>query len=121
MDDVNNNVSDIGDLQSNLTSATNTIKQVGNLANEINTRTKGISTKTDSSDNWFGINFSTDDSYIYRLAWSTSNPSSTVLTHSRPGSLYLRIGGVAPDIWLYGWNQNATSTVTEMYNAEPHS
>lgn len=121
MDDVNNNVSDISDLQTNLTSATNTIKQVGNLANEINTRTKGISTKTDSSDNWFGINFSTDDSYIYRLAWSTSNPSSTVLTQSRPGSLYLRIGGVAPDIWLYGWNQNATSTVTGMYNAEPHS
>lgn len=121
MDDVNNNVSDISDLQSNLTSATNTIKQVGNLANEINTRTKGITTKTDSSDNWFGINFSTDDSYIYRLAWSTSNPSSTVLTQSRPGSLYLRIGGVTPDIWLYGWNQNATSTVTEMYNAEPHS
>lgn len=121
MDDVNNNVSDIGDLQTSLTSATNTIKQVGNLANEINTRTKGITTKTDSSDNWFGINFSTDDSYIYRLAWSTSNPSSTVLTQSRPGSLYLRIGGVAPDIWLYGWNQNATSTVTGMYNAEPHS
>lgn len=121
MDDVNNNVSDIGDLQTNLTSATNTIKQVGNLANEINTRTKGISTKTDSSDNWFGINFSTDDSYIYRLAWSTSNPSSTVLTQSRPGSLYLRIGGVTPDIWLYGWNQNAPSTVTGMYNAEPHS
>lgn len=121
MDDVNNNVSDISDLQTNLTSATNTIKQVGNLANEINTRTKGISTKTDSSDNWFGINFSTDDSYIYRLAWSTSYPSSTALTQSRPGSLYLRIGGVAPDIWLYGWNQNATSTVTGMYNAEPHS
>lgn len=121
MDDVNNNVSDISDLQTNLTSATNTIKQVGNLANEINTRTKGITTKTDSSDNWFGINFSTDDSYIYRLAWSTSNPSSTVLTQSRPGSLYLRIGGVAPDIWLYGWNQNNTSTVTGMYNAEPHS
>ena len=120
-DDVNNNVSDISDLQTNLTSATNTIKQVGNLANEINTRTKGISTKTDSSDNWFGINFSTDDSYIYRLAWSTSNPSSTVLTQSRQGSLYLRIGGVAPDIWLYGWNQNATSTVTGLYNAEPHS
>lgn len=121
MDDVNNNVSDISDLQTNLTSATNTIKQVGNLANQINTRTKGISTKTDSSDNWFGINFSTDDSYIYRLAWSTSNPSSTALTQSRPGSLYLRIGGVAPDIWLYGWNQNTTSTVTGMYNAEPHS
>ena len=121
MDDVNNNVSDISDLQTNLTSATNTIKQVGNLANQINTRTKGISTKTDSSDNWFGINFSTDDSYIYRLAWSTSNPSSTALTQSRPGSLYLRIGGVAPDIWLYGWNQNTTSTVTRMYNAEPHS
>lgn len=121
MDDVNNNVSDISDLQTNLTSATNTIKQVGNLANEINTRTKGISTKTDSSDNWFGINFSTDDSYIYRLAWSTSNPSSTALTQSRPGSLYLRIGGVVPDIWLYGWNQNTTSTVTGMYNAEPHS
>lgn len=120
-DDVNNNVSDISDLQTNLTSATNTIKQVGNLANQINTRTKGISTKTDSSDNWFGINFSTDDSYIYRLAWSTSNPSSTALTQSRPGSLYLRIGGVAPDIWLYGWNQNTTSTVTGMYNAEPHS
>lgn len=121
MDDVNNNVSDISDLQTNLTSATNTIKQVGNLANEINTRTKGISTKTDSSDNWFGINFSTDDSYIYRLAWSTSNPSSTALTQSRPGSLYLRIGGVTPDIWLYGWNQNTTSTVTGMYNAVPHS
>lgn len=121
MDDVNNNVSDISDLQTNLTSATNTIKQVGNLANQINTRTKGISTKTDSSDNWFGINFSTDDSYIYRLAWSTSNPSSTALTQSRPGSLYLRIGGVAPDIWLYGWNQNTTSAVTGMYNAEPHS
>lgn len=121
MDDVNNNVSDISDLQTNLASATNTIKQVGNLANKINTRTKGISTKTDSSDNWFGINFSTDDSYIYRLAWSTSNPSSTVLTQSRPGSLYLRIGGVAPDIWLYGWNQNEMSTVTGMYNAEPHS
>ena len=120
-DDVNNNVSDISDLQTNLTSATNTIKQVGNLANEINTRTKGISTKTNSSDNWFGINFSTDDSYIYRLAWSTSNPSSTVLTQSRPGSLYLRIGGVTPDIWLYGWNQNSTSTVTGMHNAEPHS
>lgn len=120
-DDMNNNVSDISDLQSNLTSATNTIKQVGNLANQINTRTKGITTKTDSSDNWFGINFSTDDSYIYRLAWSTSNPSSTALTQSRPGSLYLRIGGVAPDIWLYGWNQNTTSTVTGMYNAEPHS
>lgn len=121
MDDVNNNVSGISDLQTNLASATNTIKQVGNLANEINTRTKGISTKTDSSDDWFGINFSTDDSYIYRLAWSISNPSSTVLTQSRPGSLYLRIGGVASDIWLYGWNQNATSTVTKMYNAEPHS
>lgn len=120
-DDVNNNVSDISNLQTNLTSATNTIKQVGNLANQINTRTKGISTKTDNSDNWFGINFSTDDSYIYRLAWSTSNPSSTALTQSRPGSLYLRIGGVAPDIWLYGWNQNATATVTEMYNADPHS
>lgn len=120
-DDVNNNVSDISGLQTNLTSATNTIKQVGNLANKINTRTKGISTKTDSSDNWFGINFSTDDSYIYRLAWSTSNPSSTVLTQSRPGSLYLRIGGVAPDIWLYGWNQNATSTVAGLHNAEPHS
>lgn len=121
MNDVNNNVSDISDLQTNLASATNTIKQVGNLANEINTRTKGISTKTDSSDNWFGINFTTDDPYIYRLAWSTSNPSSTVLTQSRPGSLYLRIGGVAPDIWLYGWNQDATSTVAGMYNAEPHS
>lgn len=121
MDDVNNNVSDISKLQSNLTSATNTITQVGNLANKINTRTKGITTKTDNSDNWFGINFSTDDSYIYRLAWSTSNPSSTVVTQSRPGSLYLRIGGVTPDIWLYGWNQNATSTVTGMYNAEPHS
>ena len=121
MNDVNNNVSDISDLQTNLAGATITIKQVGDLANEINTRTKGISTKTDSSDNWFGINFSTDDSYIYRLAWATSNPTSTVLTQSRPGSLYLRIGGVAPDIWLYGWNQNGTSTITGMYNAEPHS
>ena len=112
---------EIETLQTNLTNATNTIRQVGNLANKINTRTKGITTKTDSSDNWFGINFSTDDSDIYRLAWSTSNPSSTVLTQSRPGSLYLRIGGVTPDIWLYGWNQNATSAATGMYNAEPHS
>lgn len=121
MDDVNNNASDISGLQTNLASATNTIKQVGTLANKINTRTKGISTKTDSSDNWFGINFSTDDSYIYRLAWSISNPSSTVLAQSRPGSLFLRIGGVTPDVWLYGWNQNATSTVEEMHNAGPHS
>lgn len=121
MGNVNNNASHISNLQTNLASANNTIKQVGNLANAINTRTKGISTKTDSSDNWFGINFSTDDSYIYRLAWATSNPSSTALTQSRPGSLYLRIGGVTPDIWLYGWNQNTTSTATGMYNAEPHS
>lgn len=120
MEDVSNNVSGIRNLQTNLASATNTIKQVGNLANEINARTKGISTKTDTSDNWFGINFSTDDSNIYRLAWSTSSPSSTALTQSRPGSLYLRIGGVAPDIWLYGWSQNATSTSSGMYNAEPH-
>lgn len=121
VDNVNNNVSDISNLQTNLTQTNNMMKQLGNLANEINTRTKGISTKTDRSDNWFGINFSTDDSDIYRLAWSTSNPSSTVLTQSKPGSLYLRIGGVSPDIWLYGWNQNATSTITGMYNAEPHS
>lgn len=113
--------SEIETLQTNLTLTTNTMKQLGNLANEINTRTKGIFTKTDSSDDWFGINFSTDDSYIYRLAWATSNPSSTVLTQSRPGSLYLRIGGVTPDIWLYGWNQNTTSTATEMHNAGPHS
>ena len=39
----------------------------------------------------------------------------------RAGRCDLRIGGVAPDIWLYGWNQNTTSTVTGMYNAEPHS
>lgn len=111
MDDVNNNVSDINDLQSNLTSATNTITQVGNLANEINTRTKGISTKTDSSDNWFGISLSTDDSSIYRVAWSNETPALPVLQQSRPGSLYLRIGGPAPDIWLYAWDQNATETV----------
>lgn len=113
--------SEIGTLQTNLTLTTNTMKQIGNLANGINTRTKGIFTKTDSSDDWFGINFSTDDSNIYRLAWSTSDPSSTVLTQSMPGSLYLRIGGVTPDIWLYGWNQNAMSTAAEMYNAVPHS
>lgn len=113
--------SKIGTLQTNLTLTTNAMKQLGALANEINTRTKGISTKTDSSDNWFGINFSTDDSDIYRLAWSTSDPSSTALTQSMPGSLYLRIGGVTSDIWLYGWNQNAMSTATEMYNAVPHS
>lgn len=110
MDDVNNNVSDISDLQSNLTSATNTITQVGNLANEINTRTKGLSTKTDSSDNWFGISLSTDDSYIYRVAWSNETPALPVLQQSRPGSLYLRIGGPAPDIWLYAWDQNAKDT-----------
>lgn len=110
MADVNNNVSDINDLQSNLTSATNTITQVGNLANEINTRTKGISTKTDSSDNWFGISLSTDDSFIYRVAWSNETPALPVLQQSSPGSLYLRIGGPAPDIWLYAWDQNATDT-----------
>lgn len=110
MDDVNNNVSDISDLQTNLTSATNTITRVGNLANEINTRTKGISTKTDSSDNWIGISLSTDDSYIYRVAWSNETPALPVLQQSRPGSLYLRIGGPAPDIWLYAWDQNGKDT-----------
>ena len=110
MDDVNNNVSDISDLQTNLASATNTIKQVGNLANEINTRTKGISTKTDSSDNWFGISLSTDDSYIYRVAWSNETPALPVLQQSSPGSLYLRIGGPAPDIRLYAWDQDGTDT-----------
>lgn len=108
MDDVNNNVSDISDLQTNLTSAVNTITQVGNLANKINTRTKGISTKTDSSDNWFGISLSTDDSHIYRVAWSNETPALPVLQQSSPGSLYLRIGGPAPDIWLYAWDQNGT-------------
>lgn len=110
MDDVNNNVSDISDLQTNLASATNKITQVGNLANEINTRTKGIATKTDSSDNWFGISLSTDDSYIYRVAWSNETPALPVLQQSRPGSLYLRIGGPAPDIWLYAWDQDGTDT-----------
>lgn len=110
MNDVNNNASDISDLQSNLTSTANTIKQVGNLANEINTRTKGISTKTDSSDNWIGISLSTDDSYIYRVAWSNETPALPVLQQSRPGSLYLRIGGPVPDIWLYAWDQNGTET-----------
>lgn len=110
MDDVNNNVSDISDLQNNLAGATNTITQVGNLVNEINTRTKGISTKTDSSDNWIGISLSTDDSYIYRVAWSNDTPALPVLQQSRPGSLYLRIGGPAPDIWLYAWDQDGTDT-----------
>lgn len=110
MDDVNNNVSDINDLQTNLASASNTITQVGNLVNEINTRTKGISTKTDSSDNWIGISLSTDDSSIYRVAWSNETPALPVLQQSRPGSLYLRIGGPAPDIWLYAWDQNGTDT-----------
>lgn len=110
MDDVNNNVSDISDLQTNLASATNTITQVGNLANEINTRTKGISTKTDSSDNWIGISLSTDDSSVYRVAWSNETPALPVLQQSNPGSLYLRIGGPAPDIWLYAWDQDGTET-----------
>ena len=110
MDDVNNNVSDINDLQTNLASATNTITQVGTLANEINTRTKGLSTKTDSSDNWIGISLSTDDSYIYRVAWSNETPALPVLQQSSPGSLYLRIGGPAPDIWLYAWDQDGTHT-----------
>lgn len=110
MDDVNNNVSDISDLQTNLAGATNTITQVGNLANAINTRTKGLSTKTDSSDNWIGISLSTDDSYIYRVAWSNETPALPVLQQSRPGSLYLRIGGPAPDIWLYAWDQNGKDT-----------
>lgn len=110
MDDVNNNASDISGLQTNLAITTNTITQVGNLANEINTRTKGISTKTDSSDNWVGISLSTDDSYIYRVAWSNETPALPVLQQSRPGSLYLRIGGPAPDIWLYAWDQDGTNT-----------
>lgn len=110
MNDVNNNVSDINDLQTNLASATNTIKQVGTLANEINTRTKGLSTKTDSSDNWIGISLSTDDSYVYRVAWSNETPALPVLQQSSPGSLYLRIGGPVPDIWLYAWDQNGTDT-----------
>ena len=101
---------EIETLQTNLASATNKITQVGNLANEINTRTKGISTKTDSSDNWFGISLSTDDSFIYRVAWSNETPSLPVLRQSRPGSLYLRIGGPAPDIWLYAWDQDGTDT-----------
>lgn len=110
MDDVNNNVSDISNLRTNLASATNTITQVGNLANKINTRTKGISTKTDSSDNWVGISLSTDDSYVYRVAWSNETPALPVLQQSRPGSLYLRAGGPAPDIWLYAWDQDGTDT-----------
>lgn len=110
MDDVNNNVSDISDLQTNLAGATNTITQVGNLVNEINTRTKGISTKTDSSDNWIGISLSTDDSHIYRVAWSNETPALPILQQSSPGSLYLRIGGPAPDIWLYAWDQDGTDT-----------
>ena len=101
---------EIKTLQTNLAIATNKITQVGNLANEINTRTKGISTKTDSSDNWFGISLSTDDSYIYRVAWSNETPALPVLQQSRPGSLYLRIGGPAPDIWLYAWDQDGTDT-----------
>lgn len=100
----------INTLNTNLASATNTITQVSNLANEINTRTKGISTKTDSSDNWFGISLSTDDSYIYRVAWSNETPALPVLRQSKPGSLYLRIGGPAPDIWLYAWDQDGTDT-----------
>lgn len=101
---------EIETLQTNLASATNKITQVGNLANEINTRTKGISTKTDSSDNWFGISLSTDDSHIYRVAWSNETPALPVLQQSSPGSLYLRIGGPAPDIWLYAWDQDGTDT-----------
>lgn len=101
---------EIETLQTNLASVTNTITQVGTLANEINTRTKGISTKTDSSDNWFGISLSTDDSYIYRVAWSNETPALPVLQQSRPGSLYLRIGGPAPDIWLYAWDQDGKDT-----------
>lgn len=101
---------EIKTLQTNLASATNKITQVGNLANAINTRTKGISTKTDSSDNWIGISLSTDDSSIYRVAWSNETPALPVLQQSRPGSLYLRIGGPAPDIWLYAWDQDGKDT-----------
>ena len=107
IDTVNNKIKT---LQTNLTLTTNTMNQLGNLANEINTRTKGISTKTDSSDNWIGISLSTDDSYIYRVAWSNETPALPVLQQSRPGSLYLRIGGPAPDIWLYAWDQDGTDT-----------
>lgn len=107
---VNNNVSNISNLETNLAVATNTIRQVGNLANDINARTKGISTNTDGSDNWIGISLSTDDSSIYRVAWSNETPALTVLQQSKPGSLYLRIGGPAPDIWLYAWDQDGIET-----------
>lgn len=102
--------SEIETLQTNLTLTTNTMKQLGALANEINTRTKGISTKTDSSDNWIGITLSTDDSYTYRVAWTNETPALPVLQQSSPGSLYLRVGGPAPDIWLYAWDQDGKDT-----------
>ena len=73
----------------------------------INTRTKGLSTKTDSANNWFGLNLQTDDSYVYRLAWSTDAPAASVLQTSRPGSVYYQIGGPQDD-WTWAHVQNST-------------
>lgn len=95
---------------SDTSSIENEIESLQTTVNEINTRTKGLSTKTDSSDNWIGISLSTDDSYIYRVAWSNETPALPVLQQSSPGSLYLRIGGPVPDIWLYAWDQDGTDT-----------
>lgn len=95
---------------SDTSSIENEIESLQTTVNEINTRTKGLSTKTDSSDNWIGISLSTDDSSIYRVAWSNETPALPVLQQSSPGSLYLRIGGPVPDIWLYAWDQDGTDT-----------
>lgn len=73
----------------------------------INTRTKGLSTKTDSANNWFGLNLQTDDNYVYRLAWSTDAPAASVLQTSRPGSVYYQIGGPQDD-WTWAHVQNNT-------------
>lgn len=109
-DSVSRNTQSITDLNNGLNNTNQTVAKLESSLETLDTRTKGISTKTDSSDNWIGISLSTDDSSIYRVAWSNETPALPVLQQSRPGSLYLRIGGPAPDIWIYAWDQNGKDT-----------
>ena len=109
-DSVAKNTQAITDLNNGLSNTNQTVAKLKSSLKTLDTRTKGISTKTDSSDNWIGISLSSDDSDIYRVAWSNETPALPVLQQSKPGSLYLRVGGPAPDIWLYAWDQNGTDT-----------
>lgn len=84
---------------------TKKVQANANNITAINTRTKGLSTKTNSANNWFGLNLQTDDNYVYRLAWSTGAPAASVLQTSRPGSVYYQIGGPQDD-WTWAHVQN---------------